>query len=346
MKIEREECWKLKGLKWSVSVLVEQTLPYLANVWIDEFYLNPEACVLVFRHGRKRLREIFGDNVTHQGVSPPPISYGHVACLGCGIAFPENSEPYAKPAFNSLDEGIGALEREVDFRENPLFNHYLKMHSCLNDAFPSEKISFSGFGWEGPITSAGLLRGQGFFSDIHREPKKTERFLELVTASIVKFIHFTMRINGEAKVDPYSGGLCDDFASYIPPSIWPKFVIPYWDQYYRGITSGKRVVHCENLSPGHLRYLADVGISFYEPSVSPRLNPQIIRENTNIPFSWLHPPFKLVLMTKEEVRDWVMQVASMGVEQIWVEVDRFLCEGDNPSKIATFVNTCKEIATE
>lgn len=330
---------------WSVIVLVEETLPYLAHVRIDEFYLDPESCVLTFKLGRSKIKDIFNENVSYPSVSCPPISYGHVACLGCEIVFPKDSEPYAKPAFASLDDGIRTLEREVDFNDNPLFNHYLKMYEYLKGAFPDEKIAFSGFGGEGPITSAGLLRGQGFFADIHREPKKVERFLELLTASIVKFTHFTREINGEEGVNPHGSGLCDDFASYIPPSIWPKFVIPYWNLYYRGITTGKRTVHCENLSPDHLKYLAEVGISFYEPSVSPKLNPRIIKERTKVPFNWLHPPFKLITMTEEEVRDWVMQVASVGVEHIWLEVDRFICEGNNPGKVMAFVNACKEIGS-
>jgi hypothetical protein len=328
-------------------VLVEETLPYLAGVGIDEFYLDPESCVLSFELGRSRLKNIFTDDVTHPGISCPPISYGHVACLGCGIIFPPNSEPYAKPAFASLDEGIGALEGEVDFSENWLYGHYLKMHVHLKKAFPSERVAFGGFGWEGPITSAGLLRGQGFFSDIHREPEKAKLFLKLVTASIKKFIHFIRETNGEAKMDPNGSGLADDHASFIPPHLWAEFVLPHWDQYYRGITTGKRVVHCENLGPGHLRYLTEAGITFYEPSVSPKLNPKIIKECTNIPFNWLLPTFKLRAMAdEEEVRQWVIQAASMGADHIWAEVDRFLCEEGNPNKIVSFVNTCKEIAQQ
>ncbi|MBO3803747.1 MAG: hypothetical protein JTT11_07775 [Candidatus Brockarchaeota archaeon] len=324
-------------------MIEEETLPYLAGVGIDEFYLDPESCVRAYKLGRSRLTEVFRGNVSHPSASCPPLSYGHVACLGCGIVFPEDSEPYAKPVFSSLDEGIEVLEGEIDFKANPLFVHYQKMHRYLVNAFPNERIPFGGFGWEGPITSAGLLRGQGFFSDIHKEPNKAEQFLKLLTKSIIMFIQFIREVNGEEKIDRNSGGLADDFASFIHPSLWTKFVIPYWDQYYRGITTGRRVVHCENLSPGHLRYLAEIGIAFYEPSVSPKLNPKIIRKLTDIPFNWLLPTFKLATMTEEEVRQWVIQVAGMGVNHMWVEVDKSICEGNNPNKISAFVNACKEI---
>jgi uroporphyrinogen-III decarboxylase len=250
----------------------------LAGVKIRDFYLDPKFCVLVFQHGRKRLREIFRETIPNPGVHCPHNSYGHVSCLGCEIVFPENSEPYAKPAFSNLDDGIRALEEDVDFASSSLFHHHLNMYNCLRNTFIDEKITFSGFGYEGPLTTAGLLRGQGFFTDIHREPEKAREFLKLVTASIVKFVHFLREVGGEEKVNPNSGGLCDDHASFIPPSMWPKFVIPYWDQYYNGITTGKRNLHCENLSPPHLKYLAQAGISYYEPSVSPRLNPQNNKE--------------------------------------------------------------------
>jgi hypothetical protein len=34
-------------------------------------------------------------------------------------------------------------------------------------------------------------------------------------------------------------------------------------------------------------------------------------------------------MTEEEVIRWVIRTASMGLCRIWLEVDRFLCEGAN-----------------
>lgn len=331
-------------MEWSMVILVEQTLPYLAGVKISEFYLNPHSCVLVFERGRPRVEEIFGNSVPHLGVSCPHLSYGHVACLGCKIIFPKDSEPCARPAFASLDDGIEALEKEINFSANPLFNHYLNIYDHLRNAFPDERMAFSGFGWEGPFTSAVLLRGQSFFIDVHKEPDKAREFLKLVTASIIEYIHFIRDINRESKVNPYSSGLCDDFASFIPPSMWSKFVIPYWDQYDRGITTGKRNLHCENMSPDHLRYLSELVISSYDPALSPKLSPQIIRELTNIPFDWWLPSFDLLTMTKEEVREWVIQTAIMGASNTGIEICKLHCDGDNPEKIAIFVNTAKEIA--
>ena len=333
----------MKEVSWSVSVIEEETLPYLAGIKINEFYLNPESCVLAFHRGRSKLAEIFHESVSDPGVHCPHNSYGHVSSLGCKIVFPENSEPYAKPTFANLDEGISALERKVDFASNPLFAHHLKMYNHLRNVFKDEEIAFSGFGYEGPVTTAGLLRGQSFFTDIHREPEKAREFLKLVTTSVVTFVHFLREADGGEKVNPNSGGLCDDHASFIPPSMWPKFVLPYWDQYYNCITTGKRNLHCENLSPPHLKYLAQAGISHYEPSVSPRLNPQTIKELISIPFSWLLSPFKATSMTKEEVRGWVIEVAGSGVNHIWLEVDKFLCEGNGPDRVAAFIDTCKEI---
>jgi hypothetical protein len=51
----------------------------------------------------------------------------------------------------------------------------------------------------------------------------------------------------------------------------------------------------------------------------------------------------MVSMTKDEVREWVIEVAGSGVSHIWLEVDKSLCEGTGPDNVETFINTCKEI---
>jgi len=75
----------------------------------------------------------------------------------------------------------------------------------------------------------------------------------------------------------------------------------------------------------------------------PNLTPKIIKKLISIPFSWLLSPFKVISMTKDEVREWIIDVAGSGVNHIWLEVDKFLCEGTGSDNVETFINTFKEI---
>jgi len=327
---------------WYVGT-THEVLAYLAEIKLRDFYLDPSSCAKSFRVGRKRIREIFGKEVTLPGGGGPALSYGHIVCLGAKASFPEDSAPGVKPTYSSIDEGIQSLKKNIDFKKNKLFQHYFQICNYLQKEFPDEKINFSGFGWEGPITSAVLLRGQNFYMDIYDYPQKVKEFLKLLTESIIEFIHFTRKINKEPEINPQGSGLCDDFSSLISPSLWPQFVIPYWDKYYKGITTGLRTIHCENLSPGHLKYLKMVSIVHYDPSVSLKLNPKIIQENIDIPFTWRLLSFQYPQMSKEDIKNWVYNSLKEGANNISTIIENIMCENNNPGKVRTFIETSKEI---
>ncbi|HCG76393.1 MAG: hypothetical protein COZ37_03615 [bacterium (Candidatus Ratteibacteria) CG_4_10_14_3_um_filter_41_18] len=333
---------KLKKFTWSVSgCYISYT--YLAGLRLDEIYKSASACAQAFKVGRKRVREIFGPEVIIGSPTCAPISYGHIVCLGVSVTFPEDSEPGVRPIYKSIDEGIKELRKETDFKKNALFKHYFDMWHYLQKSFPGEKVSFSGFGCEGPITTAVLLRGTDFYMDIMDFPQKTKEFLSLVTDSIIKFVYFTREINGEPPVNSEGSGLCDDLSSLISPSLWPEFVVPYWNKYYVGLTTGKRTIHVENLKPGHLEYLKKVDIVHYDPSISKDLGPKIIKEKIDIPFGWRLSSFDLVQMDNKQVKEWVYKSIEEGANSIFHILEKPSCQDDNIEKVKTFIKTCKEM---
>jgi uroporphyrinogen-III decarboxylase len=334
-----------EGFGWFVGV-AEATLPYLSGIDLDEFYLNPRSCARAIRVGRKRVRELFGDEIALPAVSCPPLSYGHVACLGGKVVFLHDSEPYVRTAYQNLDDAIEALRRARSFEDNDLFRHYLRIHEYLKQEFPQDDVKFTGFSWEGPVTSAVLLRGKDFCVDLYREPGKAKAFLELLTDSITSFVRLQRRMNMEPEINPDSTDLADDFSSLIHPKMWEEFVIPYWNQYYAGLTSGRRNLHCENLSPEHLKYLKMARVSHYDPSVSRKLSPRTIRKETDIAFTWRLPSFELLFMSRAEIRDWVMRARKEGATHVHMYIERAICDGGNPAKVITFIETAKELAAQ
>jgi len=316
---------------------------YLTGLKLDQIYKDYPACAKAFKVGRKRVKEVLGPEVI---VVPPtcaPILYGHIICLGVPVTFPEDSEPGVRPIYKSIDERISALKKEVDFSKNYLFKHYYGMWQYLKKEFPGESVSFSGFGWEGPITTAVLLSGIDFYMDILDFPEKAKEFLSLTTESIIKFVHFIKKINNEPPVSPISAGLCDDLSSLISPSLWDEFVIPYWEKYYRGLTTGKRNIHVENLNPEHLPFLEKTNISHYDPFVSPALSPKIVKDIVKIPFVWRLLSFDLRDMSKNETREWVYKVFEEWAEAVSYIFEKTSCMDNNPEKVSVFIETFKEI---
>ena len=332
----------MSDLKWWVSC-EHEVLVYLAKVKMRDFYFDPKACTKAFKEGRKRLVELFGKEIVLPNISVPHLSYGHLACLGAHVDFPENSAPCVKPLFPTIDKGVETLQRKVDFSESKLFKHFYKIYQHLKKEFPEEKVSIYGFGWEGPVTSAVMLRGKAFLADLYRTPHKAEKFLDLLTDSIIEYVYFLRRLMGEPEVNPSSTGLCDDCAAYIPPRLWDRFVLPYWNKYFSNLTKGKRHVHVEGLYPQHLKYLEKAHISHYDPSISPKLTPKIISRTIKIPFSWRLPSFQYPYMAPSDIEKWVYKSYEEGARELYTVVEPLMCTKENITKVKTFIKTCKKL---
>ena len=59
-------------------------------------------------------------------------------------------------------------------------------------------------------------------------------------------------------------GLDDDYGGLISPAMYGEFNYPYLDRLFRAFDAEKRSLHSETLSPGHLKYLRQLGITSYD----------------------------------------------------------------------------------
>ncbi len=338
-----------KGTEIKPSVeIYHDAIAYLGGVSMREFFLDKEKCAEAWRVAGEKIYDYFGDLLPMRSVSGPPISYGHIICLGCPVEYPEDGEPNVKPVFTSIDEGIKALKEKenIDYSMQPIFKHYYEMCSFLQEKFPDQKVGLSGLGLEGPLTSAILMRGLDFLYDLYDEPEKTKEFLSLLTDSIIGFKRFINRINGLPEIDPEGCGLADDFASLVPPDLWPEFVVPYWNRYYEGLTTGSRSVHCENLSPAHLKYLRDVNLSHYQPSVSNMLTLENVKANTDIPFDWLLYAYHITEMSDEQIQEWVDRTVEAGVTLIRTQFGQYACSIGKLDRIKAFYKAFEKYRIE
>jgi hypothetical protein len=136
--------------------------------------------------------------------------------------------------------------------------------------------------------------------------------------------------------------MADDIAAMVPARLFEEFVIPYWDQYYRGLTTGARSAHVEDLRPEQLPFLERIGLSQYDPSISPKLNPRLIRDGCRVPFAWRLESFHYPTLTPQDVTDWVFQAVADGASSVFTSIDGIVCRTENVPKVMAFIAAARE----
>jgi len=331
-----------RGFTWFVGT-ASSALWTLAEIPIRDYYLSPSACIEAYRKGRPLVRDLFGPDVRLPPVCTPLIKYGHISTLGSTLTFPVEGEVVHCPLFASLEEGITHLQRPVEFGKDGMAPFYLEFRKKMQEAFPEEKVRF-GWQWEGPVTTAWELVGPTFMYALFEKPNLVRRFLELSTASIVEFCRFFCDVekSGTIEPEPDQGRLCDDIAAMLAPDMWPDFVLPYWDLFYRGPVAVRRL-HCEDMKPQQLQYLEQIGVRDYDPGISPKLNPKIIAAGTRVPFGWRLGSFHYSPMTCKDVKDFVYQAGADGASYAFTYVESAMCEETSARKVRAFISAAKEL---
>ena len=328
---------------WSASCGMP-ALATLAGVRYDRLFLDADSFIEAYRKGAPMAQELFGPDVQISGPGWAGISYGHINTLGSELKFPEDSEVAHTPIYDSLEAGIKALEADVDFAKSGMFPFYLNMWQKLQNAFPEERIPFSGFSAEGPVTTAWALRGHGFFMDILDRPAVAREYLQRVTASVVKYRKLIRSLNGDPEFTDKGAGVCDDIAAMVPPRLWPDLVLPYLEQYFAGQTSGMRTAHIEDLTADHLKYLDALGLSMYDPSVSAKLTPALIRDGCRTPFKWRLNSTHYRDRSAQDIERWVFESVADGASEVFTIVAREMCTAEAAEKVRAFIRAAKKVA--
>ncbi|MDP6778885.1 MAG: uroporphyrinogen decarboxylase family protein [Candidatus Latescibacteria bacterium] len=324
------------------------TCPYyvfygLTDIPIEEVNLKPEAMIELIRKGRPLYREMWGEELPMPGVSTPAISYGHLNCLGAELIFPEGGEVSFKVPCDSLDEAIELLRKPVDWATAGMMPFYLDYQRQLREAFPGENVGLS-FSVQGPMTTAYGLRGMEFFTDPYDDPERTKEFLDLCVDSIHQYKYFLADLNGQPHISPRSNKLYDDVGSMFSVPMWPEFVLPFYERYFGGLTTGSRGAHIEDLRPEQLHFLEDMGLSDFDPGISHKINPPIIRDRCRVPFGWRMGSFHYNGLMVDEVEEWVYQAVADGASYVFSQVAEEMVRSNSVEKLHAFTRAAKEVA--
>ena len=91
------------------------------------------------------------------------------------------------------------------------------------------------------------------------------------------------------------------------------------DIIYSDVGSDKRSLHSEGMDYKHLKHLETLGITWFDPSVSPKLNPSIVTKHCKVPFIWRMCGIYHRLLDKSLAKDFVYASVRDGASGLFTE---------------------------
>ena len=322
------------GVRWHLAVPPEASTEY-AGTKLGDYYLSAEVKLHTQLTAGKRLHELYGLDLV--GVSADPPAYLGVAALGAELVYPEDDAPMIKGHPIHDPAQIDDLSLPDRYCEHPAMAPHVAIWHKMQELVGEERKVGLGSGVEGPVTSAKLLRGQDFFSDLYLHPESAHKLLQIVTDSFIRFRREVAELQGAQM----SGGtgICDDFAGLIGPNLYREFVLPYHRQIYEAFGPGSRGLHSELLRPAHLPFLDELGVTSFDPGQDQYLTLEDIIKGTNVPFTWnLFTIKDMKEGTPESVKRTYTQAVEGGAKSIMAE----LCRGTPRENIVAFIEIARE----
>jgi len=327
---------------WSVSA-IHYAFIELSDIDIKEYYTDAKAFTFACsKKNREKIQELFGTDVDVKPYAPA-ILYGHLSALGFELVFPEGGEVFYKKRNMTLDESIRLFDRKPDYQREGYYPVYKKNLDRIQTLLPDDHDALSmQYSTEGPTTLAYEILNQDVFYQPYDDPEKFKVLQKRIVESIVDFRRFQSAERGRITKKTGSG-LYDDIAAMFSPDLWDEFVLPYWDIYFNELCEKERFLHCEDMTVNHLAHLEKLGITYYEPAISAKLNPIAIRNSVRMPFSWKLESFHYPDLSIQDVRDWVLKAAADGASRVWTVIGANMMNEACASKVKEFIRTVKEV---
>ncbi len=320
----------------SLSIPVEVQCEY-AGIPQGEYYTDLERAIEVARLYPERFEAATG----YRPPSPPTlpiVAYEGVAALGGQLVFPREHQPMIANQGHVLDapEAVDRLVPADPWR-NPRFLRHLDWYRQLRERFPEERIGFSA-GQEGPVTTAGLLRGQTFFLDCLEDPARAHHLLEVCTETFIQWTRAADEVTGTTR---RTAGIADDYAGLLSPRLWPEFVLPYYRRIAEALGPDGWSLHTELVRREHLPLLRDLGLKHINFSEDQYLRPRDVFELLpGVPFDWhILTVSEMQQGTPESVQRRFREIVAAGVCHVRCE----LTVDTPPENVRAFLEVAAEL---
>jgi len=321
-----------KKIPWYIA-FPEEVMTEYCKVKLGDYYTNPEMMLNVQLKSKEIFHQLYG--LPKRGISPTYSSYVEASQFGVEVLFPEDNMPMVKSPVMKEAKEVYKLKILNPYKEG-LMAKAIKTYYFMKRKV-GDKIPVGLGGTEGPVTTAVIVRGQDFFTDILLHPREAKKLLELVTEASLLLREVKEKVTGE-KIE--STGIADDFSGLLSPIQYEEFVVPYHKRIYETYGKKGRGLHSELLHKEHLKFLTLLAITHYDPGTDQYLTVKdIIKEIPKIPFSFnLKGPSDMLLGNPETIREKYRKPVADGAPEMMTE----LCRGVPKENILAFIKVAKE----
>ena len=274
------------------------------------------------------IHELYGLPL-QKGVNPTYSAYVEVL-------FPEDNMPMVKGPVLKQVKDVYRLKILDPMKQGLMAKAIQTYHYMKNKKGDTIPVGL-GAGTEGPVTTAVIVRGQDFFTDILLHPKEAGKLLEMVVEASLLLRETRDKITGQ-KTE--SAGIADDFSGLLSPDQYAEFAQPYHMKIYDAYGKKGRGLHSELLHKEPLKFLPRAGVTSFDPGCDQYLTVKnIIEEIPDIPFSFnLKSSSDMLFGNPETIRATYRKAAADGAPSIVTE----LCRGVPKENVRAFIDVAKK----
>lgn len=307
----------MSGVKHTLIIPTEVQCEY-ASIDQRAFYADIEQAIRVVEIYPERFEAATG---YRPGVSygVPVTAYEGVAALGGQLSFPRHHQPMilnqGKILRNTWQvDALGV----PDPWNNKRFLRHVNLYEELGARF-GESVNGGLAGQEGPVTTAGLLRGEDFFIDCITDARRAHHLLNVCTEMYISWGKASAEVTGQ---NSPCVGIADDYAGMLAPAMWPKFVLPYYEQIFQKLGAEQRFLHTELVRREHLPLLRELnldGVNFAENDYIDIVDVQ--KELPGVFFGWhIKTVSEMLQGSPELIRRRYREIAAAGVQKVYCEL--------------------------
>jgi uroporphyrinogen-III decarboxylase len=327
-----------EGIHWTVAVPPEVHAEY-CGVTMREYHSDPAAQIEVQLRGPEVLHERYGLPLpASRGVAPDFTTYLTASPFGLEFEVFADQVPAPRGHPVASIEAAAALQVPADMSRAGYFAQALAFYEYMKGHAPEGvHVGFPG-GSQAPLTTAVLLRGEGFLLDVLDQPELSHRFLGVLAQNSIREREFAAQVVG-ASGPGTSIGFTDDYGGLLGPNLYFDFDVQYMLQIARHCGATDMGIHTELLRRPHLAILQDQGFGYIDVGTDPYLTITDCREVLHIGFLvQMKTSEEMLLSTPERIKQRYREMVAEGAPSMLVE----LCRAVPEENIRAFIEVARE----